>query len=103
MEKDNERPQKRSWHKSLYSWQIVKSRMKWAGRMVRMRDERLPKTSGKKRSKKDAEMRKTTDKMGGLCEETSEKGRGGRKVVRKGQQQGPVEKITKVAVQRSHN
>ena len=35
--------------------------------------------------------RKTTAKMGGLCEERSEKSRGGRKVERKGQQQGPME------------
>ena len=35
--------------------------------------------------------------MGGLCEERSEKGRGGRKVERKGQ--GAMEKITKVAIQ----
>ena len=35
--------------------------------------------------------RKTTAKMGGLCEERPEKGRGGRKVERKGQQQGPME------------
>ena len=34
--------------------------------------------------------RKTTAKMGGMCEERSEKGRG-RKVERKGQQQGPME------------
>ena len=31
--------------------------------------------------------RKTTAKMGGLCEERSEKGRGGRKVERKNKQQ----------------
>ena len=37
--------------------------------------------------------------MGGLCEERSEKGRGGRKVERKGQQQGPMAKITKEAIQ----
>ena len=36
-------------------------------------------------------MRKTTAKMGGLCEERSEKGRGGRQVEREGQQQGPME------------
>ena len=35
--------------------------------------------------------RKATAKMGELCEERSEKGRGGRKVERKGQQQGPME------------
>ena len=35
--------------------------------------------------------RKATDKMGGLCEERSEKGRGGRKVERKDEQQGPME------------
>ena len=34
--------------------------------------------------------------MGGLCEETSEKGSGGGKMKRKGQQQGPMEAITKV-------
>ena len=45
-------------------------------------------------------MRKTTAKMGGLCEERSEKGRGGRKVERKGQREGAMEKIMKVAVQR---
>ena len=37
------------------------------------------------------------------CEEISEKVRGGRQVERKGQQQGPMETITKVAVQRSDN
>ena len=36
--------------------------------------------------------------MGGLCEERSEKGRGGRKVERKGQQQGAMVKITKIGV-----
>ena len=38
-------------------------------------------------------MRKTTDsaKMGGLCEEGSDKGRGGRTAERKGQQKGPME------------
>ena len=35
--------------------------------------------------------RKTTTKMGDLCEERSEEGRGRRKVERKGQQQGPME------------
>ena len=35
--------------------------------------------------------RKTTSKMGGLCEERFEKGKGGRKMERKGQQQGPME------------
>ena len=36
-------------------------------------------------------MRKTTTKMGGLCEDRPEKGRGGRKVDRKAQQRGAVE------------
>ena len=35
--------------------------------------------------------RKATAKMGGLCEERSEKGKGGRKVERRSQQQGPME------------
>ena len=51
------------------------------------------KTSGERRPKTgtNGRMRKTTAKMGGLCEEMSEKGRGGRKVEREGQQQGPIE------------
>ena len=53
---------------------------KWRGDRARMMEARwLQKT------------RKTTAKMGGLCEERPEKGRGGRKVERKGQQQGPME------------
>ena len=35
--------------------------------------------------------RKTTAKMGGQCEERFEKGKGGRKMERTGQQQGPME------------
>ena len=42
-----------------------------------------------------------TAKMGGLCEERSEKGRGG--MEKKGQLQAGMEKIAKVAVQRSDN
>ena len=61
---------------------IVKSRMKWAGHMVRIRD---------KEARRFQKTRKTTTNMGRLCEERSEKGRGGRKVERKGQQQGPME------------
>ena len=38
---------------------------------------------------------------GGLSEEISEKGRGGRKWERKGQQRGTMGNITKVAAQRS--
>ena len=33
----------------------------------------------------------TTAKLGGLCEERSEKGRGGRKIERKCYQQGPMD------------
>ena len=41
--------------------------------------------------------RKTSAEMGGLSEDRSKKGIRGRKVERKGQQLGAVEKITKVA------
>ena len=75
---------------------IVKSRMKWAGHMVRMRDERLPKRS---ETKKQEGFRKQGRPQ--LCEERSEKGRGGRKGERKGQQQGPMETNYKLAVLRS--
>ena len=56
----------------------TQSRVKWAGHMARMKDERLPKRS-------------ETKKMGGLCEERFEKDRGGRKIDRKCQQQGIME------------
>ncbi len=57
--------------------------------MVRIKNERLPRRSETRRLQKTE---KTTAKMGGLSEERSEKGRGGRKVERKGQQQGAMEK-----------
>ena len=69
---------------------IVKSRMKWAGHMVRMRREITRKIRDKE-VRRLQKTRKNTAKMGGLCEERSEKGRGGRKVERNGQQQGPME------------
>ena len=68
---------------------IVKSRMKWAGHMVRMKDDKLPKSRDKE-ARRLQKTRKTTAKMAGLCEERSEKGRGGRKMERKGQQPGPM-------------
>ena len=71
---------------------IVKSRMKWAGLMVRMKDDRLPKRS---ETKKQEGFRKRGRPQliwgGGLCKQISEKYRGGRKVERKGQQQRPME------------
>ena len=67
---------------------IVKSRMKWAGHMVRMKDEKLPKRS---ETMKHDGCRKRGRPQLRLCEEIPEKGRGGRKVERKGQQQGPME------------
>ena len=69
---------------------LVKSRIKWAGHMVRMKDEQLPKKRDKE-ARRFQKTRKTTTKMGWLREERSEKGRGGRKVERKCQQQGAME------------
>ena len=65
--------------------------MKWAGHMVRTKDDKLPKRAETKKREGCRKRGKTTAKMGGLCEEKPEKGRGGRKVERKGQQQGPME------------
>ena len=65
---------------------LVKSRMKWAWHMVRMKDDKLPKKSRDKEARRFQKTRKTTAKMGGLCEERSEKGRGGRQIERKGKQ-----------------
>ena len=74
---------------------MVKSRMKWAGHMVRMTDDKLPKRSDTKKQEGLQKTRKTTAEMGGLCEERTKKGREGRKMERKGQQQGPVETHSK--------
>ena len=69
--------------------------MKWAGHNgLRPRQ----------RSKKVAENAEDhSTRMGALCEERSEKGRGERKLERKGQQCGPMEKSTKVTIQWSDN
>ena len=64
--------------------------------MVRMKDERLPKRE--KETRRLQKMRNTTAKMGGLCEERSEKGRGGRKVERKANNAKQWKKITTVDV-----
>ena len=58
---------------------------------------------GDKETRRLPKARKTTAKMGGLSEERSKKGRGGRKDERKRQQQWAMENITKVAEQRSDN
>ena len=65
--------------------------MGWTGHIVGMNYDKLPKRSDTKKQEGSKKTRKTTAKMGGLCEERFEKGRGGRKVERKGQQQGPME------------
>ena len=57
--------------------------MKWAGHMVRMKDDKLLKRSETKKQEGRPQLRQ--------CDERSEKGRGGRKVERKGQQQVPME------------
>ena len=70
---------------------IVKSQMKGAGHMTRMKDERLQNISETKKQDCCKKTRKTKAKLGGLCEERPEKNRGGRKVGRTDQQQGPME------------
>ena len=50
---------------------IVKRRMKWAGHMVRTKDERLTKRSETKKQEGWEDCVKTTAKMGGLCEDHS--------------------------------
>ena len=51
----------------------------------------ITETISDKEARRLPKMRKITVKMGGLREERSQKGRGGWKVERKGQQQGPME------------
>ena len=71
---------------------IVKNRTKWAGHMVRMKYDKLPKRSETKKQegfRKRGRLQLTWEDC--TCEERSEKGRGARKVERKGQQQGPME------------
>ena len=77
--------------KAFIVGKIVKSRIKWAGHMVRMKYDKLPKRAETNMHECSRKTRKTTAKMGGLCEERSEKGRVGRKMERKGKQQGPTE------------
>ncbi len=71
-------------------------RMKWAGYMVRIslieRREIIEKILDKE-ARKLQKTRKNTAKIGGLCEERSEKGKGGGQLEREGQQQGPMENI----------
>ena len=53
--------------------------MKRAGHMVRMKDERLPKRAEAKKQEGCRKREITAARMGGVCEERSEKGRGGGK------------------------
>ena len=71
--------------------------MKWAGHLVRMKDEILPKDL-RQRNKAVAENEEGAAKMGGLSEERLKKGRR----VKRNANKGSNEKITKVAVQRVH-
>ena len=68
--------------------QIVKSRMKWTGLMVRMKDHRLSKRSDTKKQKVADNEEDHSYDGGILC-------RGGRKVEREVQQQGPMERLYK--------
>ena len=67
---------------------IVKSRVKWAGHMVRMKDDKLSKRA---ETKKQEGSRKRARPQLRLYEDRSEKGRGLIKMERKGHQQGPME------------
>ena len=59
---------------------LVKIRIKWAGHMIRMKDDKLLKISETKKQEGFRKQGKTTAKMmGGLREERSEKGKGGEK------------------------
>ena len=64
--------------------------MKWAGHMVRMKDDKLPKRVETKKQE-GSRKRGRPQLRWEDCEKISEKGRGGRKMERKGQQQGPME------------
>ena len=70
---------------------IVQSQIKWAGHMVRMKDDKLPERAETKKQEGSRKRGRPRLRMGRMCEEGSEKGRGGGKVERKGPQQGPME------------
>ena len=55
--------------------------MKWAGHMVRMKDEKLPKRSETMKHDGCRKRGRPQLRMGGLCEERHEKGSGGIEVV----------------------
>ena len=69
---------------------IVKSRMKWAGHLVRMKDDTLPRRFETKKQE-GSRKRGRPQLRWEDCVKRSEKRRGGRKVERKGQQQRPME------------
>ena len=82
---------------------IVKSRMKWAGHMVRTKDDKLPKRSETKKQERFQKRARpqASAKIGGLCEERSEKGRVGRKWREKANNRDQWKRVTIVAVLRS--
>ena len=69
--------------KAFIVGKTVKSRIKWAGHMVRMKDYKLPKRA---ETKKQEGSRKRGRPQLRLYKERSEKGRGGIKMERKCQQ-----------------
>ena len=71
---------------------IVKSRMKWAGHMIRMKDDKLPKRAETKKQEGSRKRGRPQLRWEDCVErDRCEKGRGRRKMERKGQQQGPME------------
>ena len=79
---------------------IIKSRVKWAGHVVRMKDERLPKRSETKKQgcrKRGRPPLRWEDYLKRDLRKAEEE----EKVERTGHQQGAMENITKVAVQLS--
>ena len=79
---------------------IVTSRMKLAGHMVRMKDDKLPKRSESKKQE-GSRKRGRPQLRWKDCKERSEKGRVGRQLREKTNNRNPWKQITNVAVLRS--
>ena len=79
---------------------IVKSPMKWAGHMVRMKDRRLPKICETNKQRGCIKQRRPQVRWEDCLKKDPRKADGRRKVERKGQQQRAIEENNSRAVQR---
>ena len=69
----------------------IESQIKWAGHMVRMQEDKLPKRAETKKQEGSRKWGRPQLRWEDCVKRDLRKARGGRKIERKGQQQGPME------------